>query len=144
MLTRSSLETQKLELMSTISELKLQHAALERENLELRTAAQINNNSLLHDVKKSVYLSRVSPQSTHTSTPVHASNPVSNYILIYVYKFYSCCKITAITQITIAKSCERNSISSTGRVDAADVKRPITQSKYLFNNILIYLRETSN
>lgn len=36
MLTRSSLETQKLELMSTISELKLQLASLERENIELR------------------------------------------------------------------------------------------------------------
>ncbi|XP_050097477.1 liprin-beta-2 isoform X7 [Anopheles aquasalis] len=37
MLSRSSLETQKLELMSAMSELKLQQAALERENLELRT-----------------------------------------------------------------------------------------------------------
>ncbi|XP_049863095.1 liprin-beta-1 isoform X12 [Schistocerca gregaria] len=36
MLTRSSLETQKLELMSTISDLKLQMAALERENIDLR------------------------------------------------------------------------------------------------------------
>lgn len=35
-LTRSSLETQKLELMSTISELKLQQAAVERENYELK------------------------------------------------------------------------------------------------------------
>ncbi|XP_052903007.1 liprin-beta-1 isoform X2 [Anopheles moucheti] len=37
MLSRSSVETQKLELMSAMSELKLQQAALERENLELRT-----------------------------------------------------------------------------------------------------------
>lgn len=36
MLTRSSLETQKLELMSAISELKLAIAGIERENLELR------------------------------------------------------------------------------------------------------------
>lgn len=36
MLTRSSLETQKLELMSAISELKLQQAAVERENFELK------------------------------------------------------------------------------------------------------------
>ncbi|KAL0268157.1 UNVERIFIED_CONTAM: hypothetical protein PYX00_010209 [Menopon gallinae] len=35
-LSRSSLETQKLELMSTISELKLQLAAIERENYELK------------------------------------------------------------------------------------------------------------
>ncbi|XP_055691910.1 liprin-beta-2 isoform X2 [Lutzomyia longipalpis] len=46
MLSRSSLETQKLELMSAMSELKLQQAALERENLELRTS-QINNNSIM-------------------------------------------------------------------------------------------------
>lgn len=38
MLTRSSLETQKLELMSTVSEARLRQAALERENLELRSA----------------------------------------------------------------------------------------------------------
>ncbi|XP_011205037.2 liprin-beta-2 [Bactrocera dorsalis] len=36
MLSRSSLETQKLELMSALSELKLHRAALERENVELR------------------------------------------------------------------------------------------------------------
>lgn len=43
MLSRSSLETQKLELMSAMSELKLQQAALERENLELRSN-HLNNN----------------------------------------------------------------------------------------------------
>uniref|UniRef100_A0A182JWU2 SAM domain-containing protein n=1 Tax=Anopheles christyi TaxID=43041 RepID=A0A182JWU2_9DIPT len=43
MLSRSSLETQKLELMSAMSELKLQQAALERENLELRTNFVTNN-----------------------------------------------------------------------------------------------------
>jgi len=37
MLSRSSLETQKLELMQAISEFKLQQATLERENFELRT-----------------------------------------------------------------------------------------------------------
>ncbi|PSN55690.1 hypothetical protein C0J52_03196 [Blattella germanica] len=36
MLSRSSLETQKLELLSAMSEMKLQQAALERDNLELR------------------------------------------------------------------------------------------------------------
>ncbi|XP_018793245.1 PREDICTED: liprin-beta-2 isoform X2 [Bactrocera latifrons] len=36
MLSRSSLETQKLELMTALSELKLHRAALERENIELR------------------------------------------------------------------------------------------------------------
>lgn len=38
MLSRSSLETQKLELLSAISEMKLQQATLERENFELRSA----------------------------------------------------------------------------------------------------------
>lgn len=37
MLSRSSLETQKLELMTAISEMKLQQATLERENYELRS-----------------------------------------------------------------------------------------------------------
>lgn len=37
MLSRSSLETQKLELMQAISEMKLQQATLERENFELRS-----------------------------------------------------------------------------------------------------------
>lgn len=53
MLSRSSLETQKLELLSAISELKLQQATLERENFELRSAflknslTNLNNNPLL-------------------------------------------------------------------------------------------------
>ncbi|XP_055307825.1 liprin-beta-1 isoform X4 [Sitodiplosis mosellana] len=47
-LTRSSLETQKLELMSAMSELKLQQAVLERENLELR-ASHFNNNTIATD-----------------------------------------------------------------------------------------------
>lgn len=47
-LTRSSLETQKLELMSAMSELKLQQAVLERENLELR-ASHFNNNTIAGD-----------------------------------------------------------------------------------------------
>ncbi|XP_017769627.1 PREDICTED: liprin-beta-2-like isoform X2 [Nicrophorus vespilloides] len=72
MLSRSSLETQKLELLSTVSELKLQQATLERENMELRSA-QMNNNA---DNKKPPYISRISPQPTHTSTPVHNSNSV--------------------------------------------------------------------
>jgi hypothetical protein len=61
-LSRSSLETQKLELMSIMSELKLQQAALERENMELRS--QFNNNG---DVKKPPLV----PRMSQTSTPVH-------------------------------------------------------------------------
>lgn len=50
MLSRSALETQKLELMSALSELKLHRAALERENVELKgtTISHLENgNSLL-------------------------------------------------------------------------------------------------
>ncbi|CRK97311.1 CLUMA_CG010705, isoform B [Clunio marinus] len=54
MLSRSSLETQKLELMSAISEMKLQQATLERENYELRSTylknslTNLNNASLMY------------------------------------------------------------------------------------------------
>lgn len=44
-MARSTLETQKLELMSTISEYKLQLAAMERENYNMRSS-QINNNQV--------------------------------------------------------------------------------------------------
>lgn len=53
MLSRSSLETQKLELITTMTKMKLQQAALERENFELRSTYQkngltnLNNTSLL-------------------------------------------------------------------------------------------------
>lgn len=54
MLSRSSLETQKLELMTAISEIKLQHATLERENFDLRSTylknslTNLNNPALLY------------------------------------------------------------------------------------------------
>lgn len=54
MLSRSSLETQKLELMSAMSEMKLQQATLERENFELRSTylknslTNLNNPSLMY------------------------------------------------------------------------------------------------
>jgi hypothetical protein len=43
MLSRSSLETQKLELMQAISEFKLHQATLERENFELRSSMLKNS-----------------------------------------------------------------------------------------------------
>lgn len=61
--------------MSALSELKLQQAALERENLELRSS-QVNNNQS-DSIKKAAFLSRMSPQPQLTSTPVHhGSNQV--------------------------------------------------------------------
>lgn len=77
MLSRSSLETQKLELLSAMSELKLQQAALERENLELK-ASQINNNSQ-ENLKKPPLLPRTSPLPPPSSTPVHHSSNQVNY-----------------------------------------------------------------
>ncbi|XP_066252512.1 liprin-beta-2-like isoform X2 [Euwallacea similis] len=70
-LSRSSLETQKLELMSIISELKLTAAALERENIDLRNC-QFNNNS---DGKKPPLVPRISSSSQPqlTSTPQHST-----------------------------------------------------------------------
>ncbi|XP_071056703.1 liprin-beta-2 isoform X3 [Onthophagus taurus] len=70
MLSRSSLETQKLELMSAMSELKLQHAELERELVQLRST-QYNNNSTVDLNKK---YPRASPQPQQTSTPIHHSS----------------------------------------------------------------------
>ncbi|KAJ8950861.1 hypothetical protein NQ318_011157, partial [Aromia moschata] len=82
-LSRSSLETQKLELMSIMSELKLQQAALERENLELRNS-QYNNNP---DVKKPPIMPRMSSQQQLTSTPVqHSSNQVANDTPLITYQ----------------------------------------------------------
>lgn len=63
MLSRSSLETQKLELMSAMSELKLQQAALERENLELR-ATHLNNNTLPADRQPIIAAGRIRTNST--------------------------------------------------------------------------------
>ncbi|XP_065158263.1 uncharacterized protein [Atheta coriaria] len=74
MLSRSSLETQKLELMSAISEMKLQQAALERENLELKTAQQQQIANSAFEAKKAAFLARMSPQPALTSTPVHSSS----------------------------------------------------------------------
>lgn len=73
MLSRSSLETQKLELMSAMSELKLQQAALERENLELRTS-HLNNNSIpprRPPVPGRILTTNSSPLNT---TPLHGSH----------------------------------------------------------------------
>lgn len=68
MLSRSSLETQKLELMSIMSEQKLQQAAMEREILELKSSQYNNNNNA--DVKKPPLIPRISPQAPLASTPI--------------------------------------------------------------------------
>lgn len=42
-LSRSALETQKLELLTSLSEMKLRQASLEHENLALRSASPLSN-----------------------------------------------------------------------------------------------------
>lgn len=69
MLSRSSLETQKLELMSAMSELKLQQAALERENLELR-ATHLNNNTLSIERQPILTAGRI---RTNSTSALHSS-----------------------------------------------------------------------
>lgn len=86
MLSRSSLETQKLELMSIISELKLQQASLEREILDLKSC-QYNNNS---DVKKPPMIPRISTPSPLSSTPTQQSgNQVISIILFFAWVMLS-------------------------------------------------------
>ncbi|XP_031616692.1 liprin-beta-2 isoform X5 [Contarinia nasturtii] len=73
-LSRSSLETQKLELMSAMSELKLQQAVLERENLELR-ASHFNNNTIATDRK----LPPVPNARIRTNSTSGSMTPPSSY-----------------------------------------------------------------
>lgn len=46
LLSRSALETQKLELLSSLSEMKLRQASLEHENLALRSTNSVSNVSV--------------------------------------------------------------------------------------------------
>lgn len=63
MLSRSSLETQKLELMQAISEFKLQQATLERENFELRSNMMKNSITNLNGGTPSPYKQRFGTQT---------------------------------------------------------------------------------
>lgn len=45
-LSRSALETQKLELLSSLSEMKLRQASLEHENMALRSTSPLSNVSV--------------------------------------------------------------------------------------------------
>lgn len=79
MLSRSSLETQKLELMSAMSELKLQQAALERENLDLRTN-HLNNNMVANGGSSSMIRRPPLAPSRLTSTAALPSSPAASVI----------------------------------------------------------------
>lgn len=69
MLSRSSLETQKLELMQAISEFKLQQATLERENFELRSSMLKNSLTNLNNTPSpSSYKQRAAMNQKNNNT----------------------------------------------------------------------------
>lgn len=75
MLSRSSLETQKLELMQAISEFKLQQATLERENFELRSGVLKNSLTNLNNTQSPYSNKRYGTQ------PITAINQKNNNTL---------------------------------------------------------------
>lgn len=80
MLSRSSSETQKLELLSAMSELKLHQAALERDNLELRDRlGEERRRNKPPVIPRSALLA--------TSTPV-SSQQASQVVWIHSYNLY--------------------------------------------------------
>lgn len=79
MLSRSSLETQKLELMSAMSELKLHQTALERENIELRST-HFNNNTITAERRPPIPASRIRTNST--------SGTMVTYQILFVFVFF--------------------------------------------------------
>lgn len=78
--------------------MKLQKAALERENLELR-----NSQYASQEMKKPPVMPRMSPQPQLTSTPVQTSNQVLILIFMYrsngIYTFYFC--IVELEDVTV-------------------------------------------
>lgn len=86
MLSRSSLETQKLELMSAMSELKLQQAALERENLELRTSlvngTPLNNGNLIGNLLNSSSINNNNNSSSITASLLRRTTPLGSGRLV--------------------------------------------------------------
>lgn len=72
MLTRSSLETQKLEFLAIVSELKRQQAALERENCEIRDR--------LAEERR-----RNKPPIAPRSSPFPTSTPTNNQVFIALF-----------------------------------------------------------
>lgn len=73
MLSRSSLETQKLELMSAISELKLHQATLERENFELRSNYLKNSLTNLNNVKRGQNLQQLAVNNQKNMSGSHGN-----------------------------------------------------------------------
>ncbi|KAL1115971.1 hypothetical protein AAG570_005466, partial [Ranatra chinensis] len=76
MLTRSSLETQKLELLAVVSELKRREASLERDNLELREERRRTNKPPLAPRP------HPSPAATSTPQPVRHLSSGCNLVLV--------------------------------------------------------------
>ncbi|XP_066950310.1 filaggrin isoform X38 [Macrobrachium rosenbergii] len=79
-MTRSSLETQRLELFSEISNLKLRQAAFERENAELRDKIRRVDHQVDHVKAQSVATGVGRSGSGRSITPAAASTPVHSIL----------------------------------------------------------------
>jgi SAM domain (Sterile alpha motif) len=77
MLSRSSLETQKLELMSALSEMKLQQATLERENYDLRSTYLKNSLTNLNNPVPSMAYGKRAQNLQQIATNNHQKNNIS-------------------------------------------------------------------
>lgn len=78
MLSRSSLETQKLELLQAISEMKLQQATLERENFELRSSVLKTSLTNLNSSTQSPYHKRTGVQNMQQFAAMNQKNNNNN------------------------------------------------------------------
>ncbi|XP_031834085.1 liprin-beta 1 isoform X2 [Nomia melanderi] len=96
MLSRSALETQKLELLSSISEMKLRQASLEHENLALRSTSPVLNGEKFGR-HTSQYSSLPRPMSSSKKGVVFAEED-KNVIIES-----SNCRVQAITQKPLAE-----------------------------------------
>ncbi|KAG5680533.1 hypothetical protein PVAND_010038 [Polypedilum vanderplanki] len=74
MLSRSSLETQKLELMQAISEFKLQQATLERENFELRSGVLKSSLTNLNNAQSPYTNKRYGTQNMQQFAAINQKN----------------------------------------------------------------------
>jgi hypothetical protein len=74
MLSRSSLETQKLELMQAISEFKLQQATLERENFELRSGMLKNSLTNVNNAHSPYNNKRYAAQNVQQFAAINQKN----------------------------------------------------------------------
>ncbi|XP_042890730.1 liprin-beta-1-like isoform X6 [Penaeus japonicus] len=80
-MTRSSLETQRLELFSEISNLKLRQAAFERENADLRDKIRRSDHQSDHAKAQPVLCGIGRSGSGRSITPTAASTPIHSFLV---------------------------------------------------------------